>query len=244
MIIHKILIGLLIALVVLFLGFQIFEFEIEAAGIRALLLVLLTILYSVKVKKKRLLFYSFLITFAVAEILNFIGWHIPPISNNGIDYMYYIANSLYILSYSFLILQILMSMNLIEILKRFPVHLIILIILDVFCVVVVTNTTLSRLSPYEYYMELVYNSVIMILLTVALINFIQKDDKKAINLLMGSIFIFFSEVIQLAYFYVADMNLLNVICSIFLVFAFLFFYLQSSLSHESHEKLFQHDALV
>lgn len=241
MIIHKVLFGILFGLTVVFLGLQIFEMEVEAAGIRALLIVLLTTLYCLRVQFKRIFFIMFLVTFAIAEIFNFIGWHIYSASSNSIDYMYYIANSLYIISYSFLILQIMKSMNVVDIVKKFPIHLVILIILDVFCVVVVTNTTLSRLNAYEYYLELVYNSVIMILLTVALINYIHKDDKKAINLLMGSIFIFFSEVLQLAYFYISNINLLNVLCSLFLVLAFLFFYLQSRLDYEPQEKLFNPD---
>ena len=135
-------------------------------------------------------------------------------------------------------------MKLVEMVKKYPFHILVLIILDVFSVVVVTNTAMHKLSFHEYYMEFIYNSVIMILLTVALINYIDKEDKKAINLLIGSIFIFFSEVLQLAYFYISNMNLLNVICSLFLVLAFLFFYLQSTLNYESHGNSIQQDLVL
>ncbi|WP_163518109.1 hypothetical protein [Gelidibacter japonicus] len=242
--IQKILIAVLIALSVVFMGFQIYELEVEAAGIRALMLILLTALYYIRVKNRRLFFFLFLITFAIAEILNFIGWLVPIVPIDDLDYMYFIGNSLYILSYSFLIVRILSSMNLLEIVRKLPFHLLILIVLDVFCVIVVTNTAMDRLNYYEYLVELVYNSVIMILLTVALINYILKNDKKAINLLIGSIFIFFSEIIQLAYFYVSNINLLNVFCSLFLVLAFVFFYLQSRLSYEPQEDSLYGDLLV
>src|SRR5690606_33681469 len=169
------------------------------------------------------------------EVVNFIGWLVPVVPNNSFDFMYYTGNSLYILAYSFLTIQVLSSMNLAEILKKYPFHLLILIILDVFSVIVVTNTALNRLNYYEYFVELVYNAVIMILLTVALINYLHKNDKKAILLLIGSIFIFFSEVMQLAYFYVSNINLLNVVCSLCLVLAFVFFYLQSRLSYQPLE---------
>ncbi|RXJ50743.1 hypothetical protein [Gelidibacter gilvus] len=241
---QKSLIGVLIALSVVFMGFQIFGMEVEAAGVRALLLILLTVLYYVRVKNKQVLFFLFLITFAIAEILNFIGWLVPIVPNNSVDYLYYIVNSLYILAYLFLTLLIFASMKLVEIVRKFPFHLIILIILDVFCVIVVTNTAMDRLNYFEYFVELVYNSVIMILLTVALINYIHKDDKKSINLLIGSICIFFSEVIQLAYFYVSNINLLNVFCSLFLVLAFVFFYLQSRLSYEPQEESLYQDLLA
>lgn len=242
--IQKILIAVLIALSVVFMGFQIYELEVEAAGIRALMLILLTALYYIRVKNRRLFFFLFLITFAIAEILNFIGWLVPIVPIDDLDYMYFIGNSLYILSYSFLIVRILSSMNLLEVVRKLPFHLLILIVLDVFCVIVVTNTAMDRLNYYEYLVELVYNSVIMILLTVALINYILKNDKKAINLLIGSIFIFFSEIIQLAYFYVSNINLLNVFCSLFLVLAFVFFYLQSRLSYEPQEDSLYGDLLV
>lgn len=235
MVIRKILIGILVTLALVFLGMQAFDLEIEAAGIRALLLVLLTTLYCYKVKRKRLFFLTFLAIFTIAEILNFIGWHVPAVASNNIDYLYYIINSLYIVSYLFLILEILTSMNLVEMIKKYPFHTLTLIILDVFSVVVVTNTAIQKLSPNEYYVEFIYNAIIMILLTFSLLNYIDKNDKKSVNLLIGSIFIFFSEVLQLAYFYISDIILLNVICSLFLVLAFLFFYLQSKTTYQLQE---------
>lgn len=244
MLFRKVLISVLITLSVLFLSFQIFTMEVEAAGIRALLIVLLTILYYTSVQKKQFFFLTFLITFSIAEVLNFIGWLVPIIPNNNVDIMYYVANSLYIISYTLLVAQILSAMHFKEIIKKFPLHILVLIILDVFCVMVVTNTAISRLNYHEYYMEMVYNAVIMILLTVAVINYINKDDKKAINLLIGSIFIFFSEVIQLAYFYISDINLLNVMCSFFLVLAFVFFYLQSKLKYEPQESFSNSDLRI
>lgn len=241
MIIERTLTGALILLSVVFLGFQIFELEVEASGIRALLSIFLTTLYIYSVKQKRSFFLLFLLTFSIAEILTYFGWLIPIVPDAKIDLMYYIANSLYILSYLFLIIQIMISISVVDVVKKYPFHLLVLIILDVFSVVVVTNTATDKLSNYEYYMEFLYNAIIMILLTVSLINFIHKDDKKAINLLLGSIFIFFSEVLQLAYFYISDSNVLNVICSIFIVLAFLFFYLQSKLTHQPVEESLYHD---
>lgn len=233
--VSKILAGVLIVLSVVFIGFQIYRMEVEAAGVRALLLFILSVLYLVRIKKKHFFFILFLVAFTIAEVVNFIGWLVPVVPNNSFDFMYYTGNSLYILAYSFLTIQVLSSMNLAEILKKYPFHLLILIILDVFSVIVVTNTALNRLNYYEYFVELVYNAVIMILLTVALINYLHKNDKKAILLLIGSIFIFFSEVMQLAYFYVSNINLLNVVCSLCLVLAFVFFYLQSRLSYQPLE---------
>jgi hypothetical protein len=228
--IRTILISTIIVLCIVFIGLQIEQLTLQAAGVRALLLLLLTGLYCNKVKRKRLFFFLFFIAFAFADTLNFFSLFIP-LRENSIDYSYYLVNSLYILAYIFLIIQVLKSMDVKEVVKKLPFHIIILLVLDVSSVIVVTNTTQNQLDIYEYTLEFVYNAVIMVLLSVALINYIHKDDKKSMNLLLGSIFIVFSEVIQLTYFYVAEMNVLNVFCSLLLVFAFLFFYLQAGLPY-------------
>ncbi len=229
----KTLIALLAVLSVVFLGLQLFKYEYYASGIRALLLVLLSILYCSRVENKRKFFFLFLITFTVADVFNFLSWQISS-DNFMVDYSYYIINAMYIISYTFLIIQILKTLDIKEVIAKLPVHIIILLVLDISCVIVVTNTTKSELQFGEYLLEFVYNAVIMALLSVALINYIYKDDKKSMNFLVGSIFIVFSEVIQLAYFYVSEVNVLNVLCSIFLVLAFVFFYLQAKISHEEN----------
>lgn len=243
MLVKKVLIGILIALTALFLGLQTAELELEAAAVRATMCLLLTLLFYIRVPSKNLYFFSFLITFTIGEMFNLAGWISTPEVVDGIDYMYYIANILYIIAYLFLIIKILNDMSLLEMAKKYPIHLLILTILDVFCVMVVTNTSIPKITNASYNLEFVYNSIIMILLTVSVINYIHKDDKKSVILLMGTIFIFFSEVIQTAYFYIAKISILNVFCSVFLVLGFTFFYLQSRLDYEPEEyKLFNDSA--
>ena len=122
------------------------------------------------------------------------------------------------------------SMNIRDVITKLPAHIVILVILDIFCVTIVTDTAVEDLSIYQYALEFLYNAVIMTLLTFSVINYIYKVDKRAMNLLLGSIFIVFSEMIQLAYYYVLDINVLNVFCSLFIVLAFFFFYLQATLT--------------
>jgi hypothetical protein len=85
-------------------------------------------------------------------------------------------------------------------------------------------------------MEVVYNIVIMLLLTMALVNYISRDSKKAMNLLIGSLCIVFSEVIQVAYFYVSERIVFGVVYSVLLVLAFTLFYIQSSMSYMKAKK--------
>lgn len=241
---RQILKVVLIAICVFFLGLQVMKFEFQASGARALLVFLLTALYFINVKPKRLLFFLFLLNFSLAEILNFISWFVIIDYSSNPDYFYYGVNALYILSYIFLILRIIWDINIRQVLSKFWIHLIILIVLDVFCVIIVSGTTEKVLAPPQYIMEFIYNSVIMLLLTVAMINYISKNSEKSMHLLIGSIFIFFSEVIQMTYFYISNITILNVISSLFLVFAFLFFYLQARMPEEMEHHDMQRDVNV
>ncbi len=242
--VRKILITILIILSVSFLGLQVLQFETQASALRALLLIVLTVFYYLTINDKKRFFYLFLVSFTIAEILNFTSMFVSFVSENGADYSYYLTNALYILSYIFLIIKVLGDMNLKEIIRKFPIHIIVLLVLDVFCVITVTETTKGLLSNAEYALEFSYNTIIMLLLTITLINYIYREDKKSMNLLIGSIFIVFSEVIQLAYFYISAINILNVICSFFLVMAFIFFYLQSRLIYQKNDDLTSNELYI
>jgi hypothetical protein len=171
--------------------------------------------------------------FTIGDIFNLITWSYSVYIDSAYELpFYFIGNIIYIIAYTFLILRMIASLNFVKAIKKFPLQVLILIILGVFCVYFVSDTTKRELETSQYLLEFAYNAIIMFLMCLALINYMYHDDKKSINLLIGSIFIVFSEVIQLAYFYVAEFRILNVLCSLFLVMAFIFFYLQSLLKHE------------
>jgi hypothetical protein len=223
----------LILLSIVFLGLQSQALEIEASGVKALAMTVLTILYLVRVKKRHALFLMFLVFYTIAEVFNYATWVKNFDINKEVDYFYYIGNVLYIMSYTFLIAMILSGINMTKAITRFPIQSLLLIILGVFVVYIVTDTTKGELDSSQYTLEFTYNAVIMILMSLSLLYYMIKDDKKAMNLLIGSICILFSEILQLAYFYIADFNILNVLCSVFLVMAFVFYYLQSRLQHQN-----------
>lgn len=241
---ERILKGALITVCFIFLGLQIMNREFEAAGARVTLVLLLTLLYYIGIKSKQLFFFLFLICFSLAEVIGFVSYFVEIDYTTSTDYFYYFANSLYIISYVFLIFRILIDMNIKEVFKKFWIHLLILIVLDIFCVVILSGTTEKRLSNHQFSLEFFYNAIIMLLLTVAMINYMSKNTQKSMNLLLGSIFIFFSEVIQMTYFYISDINILNVLCSLFLVLAFLFFYIQARIPKASEQKSIQQDLWV
>ncbi len=241
----KTLLGLIIVLAISFICFQVFNQEKVVDIVRSLILPLVTLLYYIKTKDKKSNFFYFLLVYSISEfmgVFSYFAYDSFIIS----DIMFYSGNLLYIIAYLFLIFEVLKSMDLKGIFKRFPVHIAILFAFDIYSVILVSQIAVESdylVGPVDYTIEILYNVVVMFLLTVTLINYISRDSKKAMNLLVGALCIVFSEVIQVAYFYVSAINILSVVYSILLVFAFCFFYIQSSMkyvgekNYETLEKL-------
>ena len=231
MLANKILKVLLLLLGGIFIILQGLAYEVQGAAISALMLVLLTILYCGWTADKSRHFFWFLVIFSIGHILSYTGWFMPLLEVDQLDIHYYGANILFISAYLFLIVKILSTIDINKVFKELSIPIIILLILDVFCVVIVTDATENSLSTYEYVLEFVYNGVIMALLSVALIDYMYRNDNKSMLFLLGSICVVFSEIIQLAYYYILDDKNLGFIYSFFLVVAFIFFYLQSQLKY-------------
>lgn len=229
----------IICLSLLFLGLQSMGLELEAFGVKALTLGLLALLYFIAVKSKHIFFILFLLLFTVAEIYNYFTFNLLPEEGETLDIYYIVGNTFFILSYIFLIGRVLTLMDIKKAMTRFPIQILLLAILGVFVTYMITDLSISGLPmDYTYFVELSYNAIIMILVSLSLINYMYKDTKKSMNLLIGCIFIVFSEVIQIAYYYITDFdNTLNVVYSVFLVAAFVFFYLQSRLDDEPERVL-------
>ncbi|WP_299117235.1 hypothetical protein [uncultured Winogradskyella sp.] len=243
MIVNKILKVVLLLLGGVFIVLQGFAFEKEGSAISALMLVILTFLYCRWTEHKTKYFFWFLIFFTIAQLVSFYAFFAPEFKDSETDYFYYTANTLYIISYSFLTIKMLVDLNLKKVFSELSIPIIILIVLDIFCVILVTDTTQNVLSYEEYILEFVYNAIIMLLLSVALINYMYRNDNKSMLFLIGSICIVFSEIIQLAYYYILNDNNLGFIYSFFLVIAFLFFYLQSQLDFTGPEPAYTDEQL-
>jgi hypothetical protein len=78
--------------------------------------------------------------------------------------------------------------------------------------------------------ELTYNVVMLVLLTLSLIAYFYNDNIKSLSIFLGSLCIVFSEVIQIAYYYITDQDFLNFISTILFVLAFCFYYYYSRIS--------------
>lgn len=228
MLVNKILKIVLLLLGGLYILLQGKALEVEGAVISAVILILLTLLYVGWTKHRSKLFLSFLLFFTVAQILGVVAWNKTEFKEGEIDYFYYIVNILYISAYILLIIKMILQLDLKAVFSELAIPIIVLIVLDVFCVSLISGTTESELSNYEYALEYIYNAVIMVLLSFALINYMYRNNNKSMLFLIGSIFMVFSEIIQLAYFYILiNDTTLGFVYSFFLVVAFFFFYLQS-----------------
>ena len=230
----KILLGAIIALVIAFIGLKVFQLETYADYVRPVILPLLLLYYCLRYKDRSSNYYYFLFFYALSEILT-ITYYLVEVTKLVDDIMYYGCNFLYILAYSFLIIEVTKGLSFTRLMQKFSFLIIVLIALDVYTVILVSDVAASSEwlgTLGDYILEIVYNSVIMVLLTVALINYLYRDSNKAMTLLVGSLCIVFSEVIQVAYFYVSDIKFLDILYSVLLVLAFLFFHLQTKMSYE------------
>lgn len=236
----KLLFGFIVVLTIAFLSFQILDLHVAIDIVRFPIVPLLTYLYVLKFNDTKSFFFWFLGFYAIGELLVGIGLLYYIYESSFIDYLqFYGGNLCFILAYLCLSLEIFKNIRFRKIIKRFPVHLIVLLALDIYSVVLVSEISLNSgylTNNLDFIIEIAYNTVIMVLLTIALINYISRDSKKAMNLLIGSLCIVFSEVIQVAYFYVSERVILGVIYSVLLVLAFTLFYIQSGMSYMKAKK--------
>ncbi len=243
MLVNRILKVVLVLLGVVFIVLQGLAYDIEGSAISSLMLVLLILLYFRYVENRDIYFSAFLIVFTAGHLLGHFAWYGPEIQEGQIDYYYYGANILYIISYILLVVKIASQFKIKQLIKELLVPIIILLVLDVFCVVLVTDTTKGTISGTQYALEFTYNAVIMALLSVALIDYMYRNDNKSMLFLVGSICIVFSEIIQLAYYYILNDQNLRFIYSFFLVLAFALFYLQSHLQYTGPQPVYTDEQL-
>lgn len=199
-----------------------------ANGLKSIILPIVTLLYFISVKKKSILFTLFLILYSISDLMFFL----TPYISYHVDY--YLGNSLYILAYGFLVIAICKSISLIHVLRHYKIHLLVLTFLNIYIAYVlqvIVDPFVAKTN--EYYVEIVYNIVMLLLLSVALLNYFYKDNVKALFLFLGALCIVFAEVIWVAYTYISERHLLNVASTTLYVLSYYFFYKQSKMKQDS-----------
>jgi len=213
-----------------YLGFVIFQFsnnDYLATAFDAFLLPLITVGYFIADRKPNLYFAIFLLCYSVSDLMVFIVDFIPY------RFYYFVGNGLYILAYFALLIKILKSLSFSHIIKNFKLHLIVLTALNVYIAYVLQVIV----NPYvemtnEYFVEIVYNIMMLLVLSASLLGYFYRDNRKALFMFLGSLAIVFSEVIGVAYMYVAKQDLLNFLTTSLTLLAFFFYCKQSSLIDE------------
>jgi hypothetical protein len=220
--------------------FAVFEFSGNQAAayyFHSFIVPLITVIYLFFVKRKSTLFLWFLIAYSLSDILGIVIDNISLENSNLFDFEYYFGNGLYILAYIFLVIKIGKSLSFNHVLKHFKLHLVVLSVLNIYLLYVLQNIISPNLVlDSDFYLELVYNLVIILLLSVALLNYFYRDNRKSLYLFLGALCIVFSEVMDIAYIYITQRCLLNFLGTTLALCAFYFFYQQSKLLNLASEE--------
>jgi hypothetical protein len=233
----KILAGLVLVLYVLFI---IFEFSAEyniSILLDALVVPVIALTYILLVKKKNIFFLLFVICYSLTDILGVVTHYLLYYNFTYeesliyYDYDYFISSILYILSYTFLLIRVLSTISIKYIFKHFKIHLLVLTVLNVYLIYVLQVIVGSSLdSENQFYIEFAYNTVILLLLSSALLNYFYRDNKKSLYLFIGSLFVVFSEVLDVAYIYIDQKSFLSIFSTTLVLAAFYFYYQQTKFS--------------
>lgn len=222
----KVLVVFTVLVYVLFIVFQFSDSEDIARNLSLIILPLITVAYFLYVRRKTLFFSLFLTFYSISDLMGLITDYIPY------DIEYFLGNSLYIFAYIFLFLEVCKSVSFNHVVREFKLHIITLTILNIYIVYVLQVIVDPYLSlTIEYFLELIYNISMLMVLSVSLLNYFYRDNKKSLLLFIGALCIVFSEVISIAYMYITDKSLLNVISVTLYVLAFYFFFQQSKLKN-------------
>jgi len=231
----NILIGTIICLCISFALCEINEMYFISSISKSFIVPLFTLLYIINVKRKSTYFFWFLILFSVSELTIFAEYYID--SDSVFEIYYMIGNLLYILAYILLTLEVCKSLDFKKVFKNYKVHLFILTLLNIYMVyVLITIVNPYLIGSVLIVFELIYNIVMLVLLTLSLIAYFYNDNIKSLSIFLGSLCIVFSEVIQIAYYYITDQDFLNFISTILFVLAFCFYYYYSRISFKKDLK--------
>ncbi|MFH4968794.1 hypothetical protein V8G61_11380 [Gaetbulibacter sp. M240] len=223
----KILIALIVLAFMLFASLDLGGYTDLAYYVHSAILPLIAILYLLSIKEKTLFFSLFVYLFALSEFIALFSNLLPSV----IDY--YSGNILYILAYACLFIEILRSIDFKQVLKNFLFHLIVLMLFSIYALYELQDV---QKDAYGYTLELLYNTVLVLLLSGSLINYFYRDDRKSLYLFFGSMFLVAYEVILVAYLYITQKCVLNITSTIFLLAAFYFLYQQNRYKHSDEKQ--------
>lgn len=234
----KVLVSFVLIFYVLFV---IFEFSGKydlSFYFDSLLIPLITLIYMLFVKRKNRYFSLFLLFYTIGDLLGLVIEFLPIKKDFLLlEYEYLITNSMFIIAYIFLLIKIVKSVCFFHIIKNFKIHLLVLTVLNAYLIYVLQVIVKPNISmTIDYYLEFVYNVVTLLLLSAALLNYFYKDNQKSFYLFLGVLCIVFSEVIDIAFIYIAQRSILSFLATTLSLGAFYFLFQQSKLISKSRKE--------
>ena len=222
--------NILIAFIILVcFAFTLFELQDEylwSTFSKSLIVPLITIMYFLNAKKKSNLFTWFLVVFSFSELLSFTEYFLD--SDLALESYYVVGNIIYIIAYVFLLLDMFKDMDFYAVCKKYKLHLIVLTGLNIYIVFMLSSIEKADfVDVVMLIMELVYNIVMLQLLTFSFLFYLFKDNKKRLIFFVGCLCLVFAELLQVAYFYIIENYVLIFSSSLLFVLAFAFFYYYS-----------------
>ncbi|WP_188463075.1 hypothetical protein [Bizionia arctica] len=128
-----------------------------------------------------------------------------------------------------------------EIFKRFPVHLTVLALLNIYIVFVMATI----INPIEFetsnlsfvrIFEHVYNILLLGLLSMSFFNYLLNENNKALLLFSGCLALTFFEFLLIGYYYLSDeMSIIRFVSILLELSAFLMFYFSATIKREAIE---------
>ncbi len=179
---------------------------------------LLVAFFIVGNRKDKLYFALFLIFYALAECAFFTLEKYP-------FFAYYAGTPFYCLAYLSLLVFLFKKMNFKPVIKRFRIHLIILLSFGAYLFISIYSMLWPETRGFNlvYWMyDILYNTLFILVLITSFVYYLYRDTKKSLLLFLACMFIVFSELVQVAYYYIEKLEVLNKMYSIFLVMGYFF----------------------
>ena len=184
--------------------------------------------------KKPLFFTLFLIIYSISDLIFFL------IDILGGSVYYYGGNIGYSLAHLLMIIYIAKNLNFKHVLRYYKFSIIVLTALNVYIARKLLDIVLPESGPGpDPYMEFSYSMIMLMMLSFALINYFYNESRKAFYILVGTLCILFAEVLNIAYYYIAEEPLfIFITCTVGLT-GFLFLHAQVKLRYKPKTKKIQ-----
>ncbi|UAB75397.1 hypothetical protein [Mesoflavibacter sp. SCSIO 43206] len=229
---YKTVTFVLVILVVISLFGNLFQNNILSEIAWVLILPTLIYFYSIKKKHKNVFFTVFLIGFAISEFFKM--WiFTSELFNHYISYVFIMT------AYCSLITFFLKGMDAKRLIKKFKFHIFILITFNLYILYTLNQMILQddslEVFTFLFFLEVFYNLLILSILSMSLLYYLYTETKQALLLFLACVCIVFSEMIQVAYYFITEEIFLKIgyIVLMAIGFSFIYFYILLDIKSKS-----------